>query len=201
MSELKVKEIACETAHEFVDYLRLSKEHWGDLSSSYSPWLFRGQTDSEWEMIPSLYRENAIIEDLKENTKRNFVKQLNSKPREFTQYYNSIREQWRSIPNSYQSFIYYFLEKKLLHDFLSSADYNAFEIPELDDLGIYDPISVNNKNFRNDIENAYHTDITLKSEDFKQTFLTNKKFEVKAYMGLAQHHGIYTRLIDMTYNH
>lgn len=76
MSEPQVTEIACETAHEFVDYLRLSKPHW--RSDENSQWLFRGQNNNKWRLVPSLFREyenNHWFESYKKQTIKNIKKQ------------------------------------------------------------------------------------------------------------------------------
>ena len=42
-------------ADEFVDYLNPLGEHWG--KGTRSPWIFRGQSDASWGLIPKAWRE------------------------------------------------------------------------------------------------------------------------------------------------
>ena len=44
--------IKCETAREFLDNLDLTHPKW-----SRQNWIFRGQNDARWELIPSLFRD------------------------------------------------------------------------------------------------------------------------------------------------
>ena len=43
--------ISCETAREFLDNLDLTHSRW-----SRGHWIFRGQNDARWELVPSLFR-------------------------------------------------------------------------------------------------------------------------------------------------
>lgn len=205
MNELNVKEIACETAYEFVDYLRLSKDHWGDLSSSTSSWLFRGQANSDWKILPSLFRpvnpndSDPLLFNLKEDVIRKLKERINySKRFRNTKFDNIINQRsGYSPPHLFDCVIYYFLEKKLLHDFILSADSNAFEIPDLDELFFYDPIFCDEDHFNKLLEESIPRAIDTPE---KIEYLTKSEPKVNTYIGLAQHHGISTRLIDMTYN-
>jgi len=47
----------CETAKEFIDALRPSNEDWLHQKYWHSPWIFRGQSDATWELIPSAWRK------------------------------------------------------------------------------------------------------------------------------------------------
>ncbi len=49
-----------DTAREFVDYLRLSNERWGDDLSIPSTWVFRGQADAAWPLLPTAWRDRSI---------------------------------------------------------------------------------------------------------------------------------------------
>jgi hypothetical protein len=56
---------SCETADEFIDYFR--QHRWLRTTHEYSAYymglngfIFRGQSDSEWRLTPSAFRENAL---------------------------------------------------------------------------------------------------------------------------------------------
>ena len=44
-------------AKEFIDFLRLTNEMWRNDGSWSSEWIFRGQMNSEWPLLPSILRE------------------------------------------------------------------------------------------------------------------------------------------------
>ncbi len=205
MNELNVKEIACETAYEFVDYLRLSKDHWGDLRSSTPSWLFRGQRNSDLRILPSLFRPfnpSDLLFNLKEDVIRKLKERISNSRRFHNTKIDYIINQKSGYrpPHLFDCVIYYFLEKKLLHDFISSAESNAFEIPDLDELFFNDPIFCDEDHFNKLLEGSIPKAIDNMEIPEKIEYLKKSGHRVNAYIGLAQHHGISTRLVDMTYN-
>ena len=50
----------CETAEEFLDKLSKRSPLW---SGRAVEWVYRGQNDAKWELIPSLFREKHFIEN------------------------------------------------------------------------------------------------------------------------------------------
>jgi hypothetical protein len=54
------REIQFEKAEEFLNYLRLSNPGWGDERTMLkSPFIFRGQWDSSWELSPPAWRHDG----------------------------------------------------------------------------------------------------------------------------------------------
>jgi hypothetical protein len=45
-----------QTAQKFIAALRITKNRWLPQDSKQVPWLFRGHSDAEWELIPSSWR-------------------------------------------------------------------------------------------------------------------------------------------------
>jgi hypothetical protein len=52
-----VETIRSSTAREFLDRLDTSRDEWLADGSDTSPWIFRGQSDANWMLIPSAWRE------------------------------------------------------------------------------------------------------------------------------------------------
>ncbi len=50
------EEYQCTTAEEFYDLMRRSHSFWGDGLECF--WIFRGHADSNWELLPSVWRPN-----------------------------------------------------------------------------------------------------------------------------------------------
>jgi hypothetical protein len=50
-----VDEITFDNARDFLGYLQLSAAHWGELPAS--TWIFRGQGNADWPLLPSAWRE------------------------------------------------------------------------------------------------------------------------------------------------
>ena len=49
--------IVCETAAEFLHNLRRSNRLWTNESNWFSTWVFRGQSNADWSLTPSAWRE------------------------------------------------------------------------------------------------------------------------------------------------
>ena len=57
MSQLNsIEVIEFTEAEEFIDYLRPSKNHWGDVGLD---WYFRGHGDAEWVLKPRAWRNEG----------------------------------------------------------------------------------------------------------------------------------------------
>ena len=52
------REIHCTSAKEFIDTLRLSNDDWHTKPYWHSDWIFRGQSDAEWPLMASAWRNN-----------------------------------------------------------------------------------------------------------------------------------------------
>jgi hypothetical protein len=64
---MAIPEMEFTTVHTFLDYLRPSASHWDqtrqqDLSlCDLNGWIFRGQSDAKWGLVPSAFRDNEPI--------------------------------------------------------------------------------------------------------------------------------------------
>jgi hypothetical protein len=71
MEESKgVKCIPFDNAEEFVEYLRPTGGAWGEEPES--PWVFRGQRDADWKLVPSAWREEGkkVLEPIARRVER-----------------------------------------------------------------------------------------------------------------------------------
>lgn len=50
---MKIETIRCKTADEFMAQLRPSNHIW---DGALNGWVFRGQRDSSWGLVPSVFR-------------------------------------------------------------------------------------------------------------------------------------------------
>ena len=55
-----MQEIACSTATEFVERLRITHELWGGQPAW--DWGFRGQGNADWDLLPSAFRAGTLLE-------------------------------------------------------------------------------------------------------------------------------------------
>lgn len=63
--KLGFKEITLNTAEEFIELIRPDKKNIKPhIESLNSDWIYRGHADSEWELLPSLFRHISIDEIL-----------------------------------------------------------------------------------------------------------------------------------------
>jgi len=53
----KIEEIRAENGRELLEILRPSSERWG--GGGRSPWIFRGQWDAAWDLVPSAWNERG----------------------------------------------------------------------------------------------------------------------------------------------
>jgi hypothetical protein len=53
-----------DSADEFVKALRRSDPYWLDIDSWQSPWIFRGQREADWKLVPAAWRKGIESDDL-----------------------------------------------------------------------------------------------------------------------------------------
>ena len=64
MEAIEVKVIQCRTGEEVLENLRLSHENWnrGHLSANWNLWVFRGESNSKWKLLPKFFRPGIQID-------------------------------------------------------------------------------------------------------------------------------------------
>ena len=56
---MNIVRVQCQSSDEFLDYLRLGREIW--RNAHFGDLVFRGQRCSEWALVPSAFRQHAIL--------------------------------------------------------------------------------------------------------------------------------------------
>jgi|LFRM01.1.fsa_nt_gb hypothetical protein len=59
-----------DKANEFIDFIRSSNKFW---SGNVRSWIFRGQRDSCWNLIPSVLGNDTVVVEIN-NPTLNFVR-------------------------------------------------------------------------------------------------------------------------------
>lgn len=169
-------EIHCSTAKELLDYLSPLNRQWED-----DQWIFRGQWNSEWKLIPKAWREDVQKGILKPLLSK-YSQIIKSEGLESLQKENytldiiSIRD---NVDGYIENIAQFVTEVELLRQFTLLGDDLGFPVGPETTFDSGDTIAKNPRSYGN----------------FKWP-----RFSLLGCIDIAQHHGIPTRLIDWTKN-
>lgn len=92
-----IHEIDCETAEEFFAHLSPCGETWQAITP-LNNWVFRGQSDARWRLVPSAHRPKA----LKQNSTNNVASQLNAEKQIVVEFVRACQNSRLPIPEDSQ---------------------------------------------------------------------------------------------------
>jgi len=174
--------INCKTPIEFLEILRPSNEKWKD-----GIWIYRGHSNVDYKLIPTLFREpasNPLI--------LHFQKRLSENIRYSGEKRDSIRMQIlnNQDPQWFKAILYYNIETNLLAEFSRRANNAGLVIPELFSMfSNLTNININSIFPILQLDEHGRSNIVKVDAPHSKPTLTSS---------LAQHHGIPTRLLDFT---
>ncbi|WP_426294800.1 FRG domain-containing protein [Dyadobacter endophyticus] len=179
-----IETIEFNTAQDFLTFLRPS----GKFNSL--DWIFRGHANEQYNLLPNLFRDpvgelvqkhyDLVNKEANENLIFTFKMYI------------------RNGSNFRKSRVFFSVEHKLLREFAIKADRVGLPVPGLDtmlnaSLDLYSP--TNSSPFLVGYDSSDNFDLNAVYE-----FVKENKGVPPTYAGLAQHHGVPTRLLDFSFN-
>jgi len=172
----------CDTAREFLDFLKISDERWLPPKATSSPWIFRGQRDARWTLIPrAMRKETDWFDEVKKRYrevveyKLKHIDEIEYQPDEHIPEHGILCE---LVLQSYA-------EQVAVKEFIELSNRVGHQIPDEDMARLSGELSIDSiiKGFTSSQPKPH---LRIYRTTYQETIL----------FGLAQHHGIPTRLLS-----
>lgn len=179
-----VNEITFSTAEEFLDFLSPTRDSLGR-----GDWVFRGHANAAWTALPSLYRspKETIVLRLFDSFKRLI------QPGDLWQVWSS------NLQNSDRHFetqITSYVENRLLSEFANNSNKIGLPVPEIEKLLNRPKERFPQVPMYPSLDQRYENPVRYHFQEY----VKSEQSWPGIYAGLAQHHGIPTRLLDFSYS-